>query len=89
MAFEVNEDVRRAASPPSSVAKLGSVSLLGESAVDITPVGTGDADSGVGLRPPGRPAAQLSDITDQAGEGIEELTSLIHDVRPGAERSAS
>jgi phospholipid/cholesterol/gamma-HCH transport system substrate-binding protein len=66
-----------------SVAKLGSVSLLGEAAVDITPSATGTPIPEWGYVPPGRAAAQLSDITDQAGQGIQELTGLIHDVRTG------
>ena len=36
-----------------SIARLGSVSLLGESAVDITPIDQGHADSGLGLCPAG------------------------------------
>src|SRR5215813_7224598 len=67
----------------TSVARLGSVSLLGESAVDITPSGTGTPIPEWGFVPPGRPPAQLSDITDQANQGIVELTGLIHDIRAG------
>ena len=66
-----------------SVAKLGSVSLLGESAVDITPSGKGTPIPEWGYVPQGRPAAQLSDITDQANQGIAELSGLIHDLRTG------
>ena len=42
-----------------SVATLGSVSLLGESAVDITPSTQRHADSGVGLRAAGTRRGQL------------------------------
>ena len=66
-----------------SVAKLGSVSLLGESAVDITPASTGTPIPEWGFVPSGKPAAQLSDITDQASQGISELSGLIHDLRTG------
>ena len=66
-----------------SVATLGSVSLLGESAVDITPSSTGTPIPEWGYVPPGRPAAALSDMTDQAAQGISELTALIHDMRTG------
>ena len=69
MTFEVNEDTARS-SPTGSVARLGSVSLLGESAVDITPSATGHADSRWGYVPPGPAAAALADITDQASQGI-------------------
>jgi phospholipid/cholesterol/gamma-HCH transport system substrate-binding protein len=67
----------------SSVARLGSVSLLGESAVDITPSGTGTPIPEWGYVPQGRAPAQLSEITDQASQGIAELSGLIHDVRAG------
>ena len=32
---------------------------------------------------PGKPPAQLSDVTDQASQGIDELTALINDIRDG------
>ena len=66
-----------------SIAFLGSVSLLGSSAVDITPASTGTPIPEWGFVPQGRAAAQLSDITDQANQGITELTGLIHDLRSG------
>jgi phospholipid/cholesterol/gamma-HCH transport system substrate-binding protein len=66
-----------------SVARLGSVSLLGEAAVDITPSTTGTPIPEWGYVASGRAPAQLSDITDQAGEGIQELTALLQDIRGG------
>jgi phospholipid/cholesterol/gamma-HCH transport system substrate-binding protein len=66
-----------------SVARLGSVSLLGESAVDITPSLTGTPLPEWGYVPQGRTAAQLADVTDQASQGITELTATIHDLRAG------
>ena len=80
--FEVNEEVQSRITT-DSVAKLGSISLLGESAVDINPSGKGTPIPEWGYVPSGRAPTQLSDITDQAGRGIAELTSLIHDVRSG------
>ena len=80
--FQVNK-IYRDRITTDSVAKLGSVSLLGESAVDITPASTGTPIPEWGFVPQGRPAAQLSDITDQANQGISELTGLIHDLRSG------
>ena len=67
----------------ASVARLGSVSLLGEAAVDITPSTKGTPIPEWGYVPPGRTAAALSDVTDQASQGIDELTGLIHDMRGG------
>jgi phospholipid/cholesterol/gamma-HCH transport system substrate-binding protein len=66
-----------------SVARLGSVSLLGESAVDITPSTRGTPIPDWGYVPSGKPAAALADITDSAGRGITELTGLITDIRSG------
>jgi phospholipid/cholesterol/gamma-HCH transport system substrate-binding protein len=66
-----------------SVARLGSVSLLGESAVDITPSTSGTPIPEWGYVPQGRAAAALSDMTDQASQGIAELTGLIQDIRTG------
>lgn len=80
--FEVKED-NRPLITSTSVARLGSVSLLGESAVDITPSVTGTPIPDWGYVPPGKPAAALSDMTDQASQGIAELTALITDIRGG------
>jgi phospholipid/cholesterol/gamma-HCH transport system substrate-binding protein len=82
VAFEVNRTYRDRITS-ESVATLGSVSLLGESAVDITPANTGTPIPEFGYVPPGKTPAQLSDVTTQAAEGIEELSGLIHDMRQG------
>jgi phospholipid/cholesterol/gamma-HCH transport system substrate-binding protein len=66
-----------------SVAKLGSVSLLGESAVDITASTRGTPIADWDYVPQGRPTALLSDVTDQASQGVEELTDVLRDVRGG------
>ena len=80
--FEVNK-IYRDRITTASVAKLGSVSLLGESAVDITPASTGTPIPEWGYVPQGKAPAQLSDITDQASAGVEQLTGLITDIRTG------
>jgi phospholipid/cholesterol/gamma-HCH transport system substrate-binding protein len=80
--FQVKDENRRLITN-NSVARLGSVSLLGESAVDITPSTTGTPIPDWGYVPQGRPAAALSDMTDSASQGIQELTAMIHDVRDG------
>jgi phospholipid/cholesterol/gamma-HCH transport system substrate-binding protein len=66
-----------------SVAKLGSISLLGESAVDITPSTSGTPIPEWGYVPQGRASASIGDITEQAGKGIDEITKLVQDVRGG------
>jgi phospholipid/cholesterol/gamma-HCH transport system substrate-binding protein len=80
--FQVNR-IYRDRITTASTAKLGSVSLLGESAVDISPSSTGTPIPEWGYVPQGRAAAQLSDITDSASVGVTELTGLIHDIRTG------
>ena len=82
VAFEVSQTVRDRITT-GSVATLGSVSLLGESAVDITASTAGTPIPEWGYVPQGRAAAQLADLTNQAGEGIGQLTSLLADMRAG------
>ena len=80
--FELNKDVRPRVTTNSS-AVLGSVSLLGLGAVDITASSTGTPVPEWGYVPTGKTAAALSDVTTQASEGIGELTGLIKDMRQG------
>jgi phospholipid/cholesterol/gamma-HCH transport system substrate-binding protein len=80
--FEVKKTMRDRITD-KSVARLGSVSLLGESAVDISPAISGTPIPDWGYVPQGRAAAALADITDQASQGITELTGIIQDIRGG------
>ena len=80
--FEVNQEVRDRITT-SSVATLGSVSLLGESAVDITASGSGTPIPEWGYVPQGRAAAQLTDLASEVGDGVENLSALIADIRGG------
>src|SRR5216684_3141886 len=80
--FQVNKNVRERITS-TSISKLGSISLLGESSVDITPSIKGTPIPEWGYVPSGRPVALLADVTDQAGHGIQELTELMQDVRKG------
>jgi phospholipid/cholesterol/gamma-HCH transport system substrate-binding protein len=80
--FQVNKDVRPRITS-SSVATLGSVSLLGEAAVDITPSSKGTPIPEWGYVPSGKTAAGFADLTGQAAVGIDEITKLVKDVRDG------
>ena len=80
--FEVNKD-QQSRITTASVARLGSISLLGQGAVDISPATSGAPIPDWGYVPAGRTAAALSDVTDQAAQGIQELTKLIQDMRMG------
>jgi phospholipid/cholesterol/gamma-HCH transport system substrate-binding protein len=80
--FEINKDQRQRVTD-KSIAKLGSVSLLGESAVDITPSLTGTPIPEDGYVTAAPPAKQLADIAETASKGVEEITALVADVRQG------
>jgi len=62
---------------------LGSVSLLGESAVDITPSSGGTPIPEYGYVPSTKPKGSLADITESASTGIEQIAQLVQDVRAG------
>jgi phospholipid/cholesterol/gamma-HCH transport system substrate-binding protein len=66
-----------------SRATLGTVSLLGEGAVDITPSNEGTPIPEWGYIPTGRPLPSLPDVANQATVGIEEATALLRDIRSG------
>jgi phospholipid/cholesterol/gamma-HCH transport system substrate-binding protein len=80
--FQVHKDQRERITT-NSFTKLGSISLLGESSVDITPSLKGAPIPDWGYVPSGRPVTLLADVTDQAGQGIQELTGLMQDMRKG------
>jgi phospholipid/cholesterol/gamma-HCH transport system substrate-binding protein len=80
--LEVNKE-QQARITSGSIAKVGSVSLLGQGSVDITASTQGSSIPDWGYVQAGRTAAALSDVTDQASQGVQELTGLIHDIRTG------
>lgn len=82
VSFEILEDMRRHVTTGSTAA-LGSVSLLGESAVDITASTEGMPIPDWGYVPTGRPVGSLTDVAAQATEGIEQLTGILQDIRGG------
>jgi phospholipid/cholesterol/gamma-HCH transport system substrate-binding protein len=80
--FDMRKDLRDRVTT-ASVARLGSISLLGEGAIDITPSSRGTPIPDWGYVPAGRQPAQFSDISDQASAGINEITGLVRDLRAG------
>jgi phospholipid/cholesterol/gamma-HCH transport system substrate-binding protein len=80
--FEVHKSQRQRITSESK-AQLGSVSLLGESAVDISPSTKGTPIADGQYVPSAPPKAQLTDIADKASKGIESINGLITDVRAG------
>ena len=67
----------------SSVASLGSVSLLGESAVDITAASQGTPVPEWGYVQSGPAAGSLTDVAEKASAGIDQLNGLVGDIRSG------
>src|SRR3954454_4784790 len=80
--FEVNKENRERITDRST-ATLGSVSLLGTSAVDIVPSIAGRPIPDYGYVPAQKPVATLTDVASKANMGIDEITGLLRDLRQG------
>lgn len=80
--FQVNKD-RQPLISTESVAILGSISLLGESSVDVTPSVKGTPVPEWGYVKQGPVATQISDVTSRASQGVEALTKLVTDISGG------
>jgi phospholipid/cholesterol/gamma-HCH transport system substrate-binding protein len=80
--LEIREEMRQRVTTMST-ATLGSVSLLGESAVDVTPSTQGTPVPEWGYIRTVPASGSLADVATQATEGIEELTALLTDIRAG------
>jgi phospholipid/cholesterol/gamma-HCH transport system substrate-binding protein len=66
-----------------SRASIGSMSLLGEPLIDVSPASTGAplkaGDTIVSVKPP----VQFTDVAESANQGLVEATSLLKDIRGG------
>jgi phospholipid/cholesterol/gamma-HCH transport system substrate-binding protein len=82
VSFTVLEDLRAVITDRSS-AKIGSISLLGEGAVDIEAAPGGTPIPDWGYVPTGKPAPTIAELTEQAGAGINDVTLLMADLRAG------
>lgn len=80
--MEVGKENRQRIST-TSVASLGSVSLLGEAAIDITASSQGTPIPDWGYVRSGRATGTMADVTEQASVGLSEVTELVKDVRAG------
>ena len=83
---EVVLAVNRAHQPritTSSAASLGSVSLLGDAAVDITASSAGTPIPEWGYIRSGPATGTVGDVTSQASAAIKETTALVNDLRAG------
>jgi phospholipid/cholesterol/gamma-HCH transport system substrate-binding protein len=66
-----------------SHASIGSMSLLGEPLIDVSPASTGTPLKSGDFIKSRKPASQLSDVAETANEGIVEATALLKDIRAG------
>ena len=80
--FEVHKSYRPRITDRST-ATLGSVSLLGEYAVDIKPASTGTPIPEWGYVQTSPPAPQLADVTQNVNQGVQKISALLDDVRAG------
>lgn len=80
--MEINRNYQQQVTTDSR-ASLGSVSLLGESAVDITASRSGTPVPEWGYVPSGPAVGSLAEVTTKATEGIEQLTVILQDLRGG------
>ena len=80
--MEVNRE-RQPLVTSTSVATLGTVSLLGEAAVDITASTEGTPIAEWGYVPSERATGSLGSVAEQAEAGLEQLSGLLGDLRNG------
>jgi phospholipid/cholesterol/gamma-HCH transport system substrate-binding protein len=66
-----------------SRASIGSLSLLGEPVIDISPTTTGTPLKEGDYIPAGRAPGQLADVADGARESLEQMTAMLKDIRAG------
>jgi phospholipid/cholesterol/gamma-HCH transport system substrate-binding protein len=66
-----------------SRALIGSISLLGETAIDINATGRGQPIPDWGYIQSARTPGQIAEVAEQANAGIVEITNLLRDIRNG------
>ena len=66
-----------------SRASIGSLSLLGEPVIDISPTMTGTPLKDGDYIPAGRAPGQLADVADGARESLQQITGMLTDIRGG------
>jgi phospholipid/cholesterol/gamma-HCH transport system substrate-binding protein len=80
--LKVNKDQRERITTESR-ASIGSLSLLGEPVIDITPSTQGTPLGDGAFIPSTRAPGQLSDVATSATESLEQATALLRDIRAG------
>jgi phospholipid/cholesterol/gamma-HCH transport system substrate-binding protein len=80
--MEISEEVQDKITSDSR-AMIGSISLLGETAIDINATGTGTALKDWDYIQSQRTPGQIAEVAEQANAGIVEVTGLLRDIRAG------
>jgi len=79
---EVNKE-HRSRITDQSRASLGSLSLLGEPTIEISPASSGTPLKDGDFIPSARTPGQISDVTENATQTLEQTTALIKEIRSG------
>ncbi|HXW04244.1 MAG TPA: MlaD family protein [Vicinamibacterales bacterium] len=80
--LEVRDDMQ-ARITTASRASIGSLSLLGEPVIDISPSTDGTPLNDGDIVPAGRAPGQLADVAETATQSLEQATALLRDLRAG------
>jgi phospholipid/cholesterol/gamma-HCH transport system substrate-binding protein len=80
--LELSKDVQDKVTDQSR-AMIGSISLLGETAIDINATGAGTPLPDWGYIQSQRTPGQIAEVAEQANAGIVEITNLLRDIRNG------
>ena len=80
--LEVNEENQQRITTESR-ASIGSLSLLGEPVIDISPSTQGTPLKDGDFLQAGRAPGQLADVAEGATQTLEQVTSLLRDIRSG------
>jgi phospholipid/cholesterol/gamma-HCH transport system substrate-binding protein len=80
--LEVNEENQQRITTESR-ASIGSLSLLGEPVIDISPSSQGTPLKDGDFLQAGRAPGQLSDVAEGATQSLEQITGILQDIRGG------
>src|SRR5262245_40173305 len=80
--LELNEENQQRITTESR-ASIGSLSLLGEPVIDISPSLQGTPLKDGDFLPAGRAAGQITDVAESATQSLEQITGILRDIRAG------
>lgn len=80
--LKVNEE-NKSRITSESRATIGSLSLLGEPVIDISPSASGTPLDDGDFIPSGRAPGQLADVAEGATQSLEQVTQMLRDIRAG------